>query len=253
MPSKPKTVIKANLAELASWAADFFAEKARECVNSQGRFLVALSGGSTPRPVHGLLALEPYRSQIPWGETHIFWVDERCVPETSQASNFGVAKGDFLDHVPVPPSQIHPMPGGVPPEKGVRQYQRELKGFFGSDANGFPVFDLIFLGMGEDGHTASLFPGQEALDERQKWVVAVKGGNPNVSRLTMTLPVLNQGKHIVFLVSGLGKAQVIRTLFEDKTGLLPAERIQPLSGELTYLLDRKAASSIMGDIPRDPS
>jgi 6-phosphogluconolactonase len=107
--------------------------------------------------------------------------------------------------------------------------------------------------MGEDGHTASLFPGQEALDERQKWIVAVKGGNPNVSRLTMTLPVLNQGKHIVFLLSGMGKAQMIRTLFQDKTGLMPAARIHPLSGEVTYLLDGKAASSIMGDIPRDPS
>jgi len=253
MPFKSKIIIKDNPADLASWAADFFAGTARACANTQGRFMVALSGGSTPRPVHRLLGQDPYRSQVPWGETHIFWVDERCVPETSQASNFGAAKDDFLHHVPVPPSQIHPMRGGVPPEEGAKQYQRELEGFFGSDANGLPVFDLIFLGMGEDGHTASLFPGQQALDERQKWVMVVKGGNPIVSRLTMTLPVLNGGKHVVFLVSGQTKARVIRTIFEEKTGLLPAERIQPLSGELTYLLDRKAASSIMGDIPRDPS
>lgn len=253
MPSKPKTVIKANPADLSSWAANLFAQKAKDCVNSQRRFVVALSGGSTPRPVHRLLGQDPFRSQIPWRDTHIFWVDERCVPETNQASNFGAAKEDLLDHVPLPPSQIHPMPGGLPPEEGAKQYQQELEGFFGSDASGFPVFDLIFLGMGEDGHTASLFPGQEALNERQEWIVAVKGGNPNVSRLTMTLPVINQGRHVVFLVSGQTKAPVIRAIFEEKARLLPVEMIQPLSGELIYLLDRKAASSISGDMASDPS
>jgi 6-phosphogluconolactonase len=241
--SKPKTIIRENPADLFSWTAGFFAQKSKECVTGRGRFVVALSGGSTPRPVHRLLSQEPYRSEIPWEDIHIFWVDERCVPETSPASNFGTAKEDLLDHVPLSPGQVHPMPGRLPPREGARQYQRELAEFFGGP-EGLPVFDLILLGLGEDGHTASLFPGQQALGERKAWIVPVEGGNPNVSRLTMTLPVLNQGKQIVFLVSGSKKAQIVRVLFEEKKKSLPAARIQPVKGELTYFLDRKAAASI---------
>ncbi len=226
----------------APWAADIFCKRARDCINDQGRFAVALSGGSTPRPVHRLLCQEPYCSDIPWANTHVFWVDERCVAETNPASNFGAAKEDFLDHIPISPSQIHPMPAAAVPEDGARQYEEELRESFGWDQSGFPSFDLVFLGIGQDGHTASLFPGHGALDERQRWVVAVKGENPNVSRLTMTLPVINRAREIVFLVSGKGKAPVMRAVFEESSTQLPAQRIQPVNGRLVWFMDQEASS-----------
>jgi 6-phosphogluconolactonase len=250
MPSKSKIIIK-NKPDWALWAADIFSKSAADCVTNRGRFVVALSGGSTPRPVHRLLGQEPYRSDIPWTGTHVFWVDERCVPRTSQASNFGVAKEDFLDHVPIPAAQIRPMPAEALPEDGAKQYERELKEFFGSDERRFATFDLIFLGIGQDGHTASLFPGQRALDEWERWVVAVKGGNPNVSRLTMTFPVLNRARQIVFLVSGKGKAPVLKAIFEESNSPFPAQGVQPVSGRLIWLMDREASSLLSGETLHD--
>lgn len=247
---KSKIIIEDNT-DWALWAADLFSKNARDCVTKQGRFVVALSGGSTPRPVHRLLGQEPYCSHIPWYGTHIFWVDERCVRETNPASNFGAAKADFLDHIPIPATQIHPMPAEAFPEDGAKQYEQELKNFFGSDERCLPIFDLIFLGIGQDGHTASLFPGQRAVDEWEKWVVAVKGGNPNVSRLTMTFPVLNHAKQIVFLVSGKGKALVIKAIFEESNPPLPAQGVQPVSGRLMWLMDQEASSLLSGETPND--
>ncbi|MDY6988630.1 MAG: 6-phosphogluconolactonase [Thermodesulfobacteriota bacterium] len=241
MPSDFETIVLDH-PDWASRAADMFRKRARDCVANQGRFAVALSGGSTPRPVHRLLGQEPYRSDIPWTGIHLFWVDDRCVPETSPDSNFGAAKEDFFGHIPMPISQIHPMPVETLPEDGARQYEQELKAFFVSDKSGFPAFDLIFLGIGQDGHTASLFPGHGALDERKMWVVAVKGGHPNVSRLTMTLPVLNSAREIVFLVSGKGKAAVTKAIFNENSTLLPAQRIQPTKGRVIWLVDKQASS-----------
>ena len=239
--SESKIIIKGNT-DWAIRAADIFSNKARDCVNKKGRFVVALSGGSTPRPVHRLLSQEPYCSDIPWNGTNIFWVDERCVPETDPASNFGAAKADFLDYIPIPATQIHPMPAGDFPADGAKRYEQELKDFFGSNELSLTAFDLIFLGIGQDGHTASLFPGQRALDEREKWVVAVKGGNPDVNRLTMTLPVLNHARQIVLLVSGKEKALVIKTLFEETDSKLPVSGVRPISGQLIWLMDQEASS-----------
>jgi 6-phosphogluconolactonase len=241
MPSEQDIVVKDNQ-DWALWAADMFLERARECVRERGRFAVAVSGGSTPRPVHRLLAREPYRSVIPWARTHLFWVDERCVPETSAASNFGAAKEDFVDHIPIPASQIHPMPVEAAPHQGARQYEEELREFFASEEKGFPVFDLIFLGIGQDGHMASLFPGHNALHESERWVVAVKGGHPNVSRLTMTLPVLNSANVLAFLVYGKGKASVMKAIFDESDNLLPVQRIQPTQGRMIWLVDKEASS-----------
>jgi len=225
-----------------------FSKRARDCVANHGRFTVAISGGSTPRPLHRLLGQEPYRSDIPWTGTHFFWVDDRCVPETSPASNVGAARKDFLDHIPIPTSQVHPMPVAAPPEDGARQYEQDLREFFMWDKSDFPAFDLIFLGIGQDGHTASLFPGHDALDERKRWVVAVKGGNPNVSRLTMTLPVLNRAREIVFLVSGKGKAAVTKAVFDESSTRLPAQRIQPTKGRVIWLVDRQASTLLSKEI-----
>ena len=142
----------------------------------------------------------------------------------------------------MPVEQIHPMPGEIAPEEGARQYRDLLSDRFKLEKGQFPIFDLIFLGIGADGHTASLFPGQGALDERARSVVAVKGGNPDVSRLTLTYPVLNRGAEIVFLVSGRGKAGILQTIFENGESRLPARRISPVDGTLTWLIDRDAAA-----------
>ncbi len=229
-------------ASMAVTAADIFAKTAKDCVGRKGRFAVAISGGSTPRATHRLLAEQPYRSEIPWTAVHIFWVDERCVPQDSKASNYGVAKKDLVDRVPILPQQVHPMTGDTSPEQAAIAYQKKLKAFFRADKGGLPIFDLIFLGVGKDGHTASMFPGQQALDEKENWVVAVKGGDPDVSRITMTYPVLNRASQVVLFVSGKQKAAVVKAVLEDKHTDLPAQRIQPANGKLTWLLDHDAAS-----------
>ena len=227
---------------LARRGSEIFSKAAKKSVETRGRFSVAISGGSTPRDMHGMLGKEPFRSNILWENTDIFWVDERCVPENDPTNNYGAAKKDFLDRVPVSKAQIYPMPIDVSPERGAVLYHQELTNFFKSKEDEFPSFDLIFLGIGTDGHTASLFPGQIALKEKQKWVVVVKGGNPNVSRLTMTYPLLNRAKRIVFIASGREKARILKAVLENTESRLPACMIVPLTGEIIWLLDQEAAS-----------
>jgi len=239
-------VIESNAADLARRGAEIFSRTARESVGARGRFAVALSGGSTPRGMHRLLGKEPFLSDIPWDRTDIFWVDERFVPPNNPASNYGTAEKDLLDRVPIPSGQIHPVPTASPPDIGALLYQKELMNYFKSERNTSFHFDLIVLGIGTDGHTASLFPGQSSLDEKEKWVVAVKGGKPNVIRLTLTYPVLNSGRCIVFLACGKKKADIVKKALKDNESKFPAQRIQPLEGKLFWLLDREAASLLEG-------
>jgi 6-phosphogluconolactonase len=253
MGARAKTIIKEDPADLAHAAAKIFAVSARDSVSQNGRFIVALSGGSTPRLTHRILGQEPYVKEIPWEKTYLFWVDDRCVPEFSPANNYGTAKKDFLERVPIPLEQVHPMPVGAPPERGASMYQNELETFFRRHGDELPVFDLIFLGIGEDGHTASLFPGQRALEEKEKWVVAVKGGNPDLRRLTMTYTVLNRARQLIFLVSGKEKAAIVRAVFEPVEPPFPAQKIRPVHGTLVWLLDRDAASFLPGVLSRDQS
>jgi 6-phosphogluconolactonase len=221
-----------------------FSRIAEESVSLRGRFAVALSGGSTPRLMHRMLCDEPYLSMIPWNRIHIFWVDERCIPISDPASNYGAARADFLDNVPVPENQLHPMPMDVPPEQGAWAYQEELVRFFQTQPSKIPIFDLICLGIGTDGHTASLFPGQGALREKERLVVAVRGGAPDVDRLTMTFPLLNNGRQILFLASGKGKAMILKAILEGPPSRFPAQLIQPLHKNLIWLLDWEAASEL---------
>lgn len=242
MRLQPQIMVTNDPSELARTAADIFTTTAKDCIEQTNLFTVAISGGSTPRGMHKLLAEEPYRSDIPWMKIHIFWVDERCVSVDDPASNFGLAKKDFLERIRIPVEQIHPMPGGFAPEEGARKYQEEMERVFQTLGKDSPIFDLIFLGMGKDGHTASLFPGARSANERNRWVIAVKGGNPNVYRLTLTFDVLNRAKRACFLVSGKGKASIVRTVLENEDARLPAQKIQPVQGKLTWLLDKDAAS-----------
>ena len=242
MTGNQKIIIKENAAILAQKATTIFNQTAKESIDRQGRFVVAISGGATPRRMYRMLAEEPCGSAIPWDKTYIFWVDERCVPENDPASNFGVAKKDFLNRVPVPGDQVYPMPGELPPKQGAQKYQKVLIEFFNLKDGRFPIFDLIFLGMGTDGHTASLFPGHRTVDEKKRLVVAVKGGDPDVNRLTLTLPVLNRARQIVFLISGKEKAATLKTVFEKDQSRFPVQKIHALDKELNWLLDRESAS-----------
>ncbi len=229
---------------LARKGAAIFSRIAAESVELRGRFVVAISGGSTPRPMHRTLCEEPHLSTIPWTRTHIFWVDERCVPVDDPVSNYGAARGDFLECVPIPETQAHPMPVDLSPDEGAAAYQKELVCFFQPKDMEIPVFDLIFLGIGTDGHTASLFPGQNVLNERERLIVSIKGGMPHVGRLTMTFPLINSSREVVFLVSGQDKAMILKALLEGPPGRFPAQMIQPVLGHLTWLLDREAASQL---------
>jgi 6-phosphogluconolactonase len=247
LKNEKRLIIEPNTVQMAKKGAEIFSQAAKKSVETRGRFSVAISGGSTPRDMHRLLGEEPFLSDIPWHGIEIFWVDERCVPVNNKNSNYGTASKDFLDRVPIPLSQIHPMPGEGSPEEGAFNYQQELRRLFKTGAGEFPRFDLIFLGLGTDGHTASLFPGQGSLDEKERLVVPVKGGHPELSRLTMTYPVLNSGKQIVFMVSGRKKAEVVKTVLEDKQRRFPAHGIQPAKGNLIFLIEREAASLLSGE------
>jgi 6-phosphogluconolactonase len=164
------------------------------------------------------------------------------VPVNDPASNYGTAKEDFLNGVSIPKQQIHPMPVDASPEKGIDVYQGELSAFFASKGLSTPMFDLVVLGVGTDGHTASLFPGQSALEETERWVVTVRGGTPDVYRLTLTLPIINTARHVVFLVAGKEKARIVKQILENRDPILPAQRIRPIHGDLTWLVDEEAAS-----------
>jgi len=241
MRVKSEIIVVNTAGHLAKKGAEIFLHIAMKSIERQDSFSVALSGGSTPKLMYSILSQEPYISKFPWEETHIFWVDERCVPISDPESNYGKAKKDFLDQISIPTKQIYRMNGKVSPEEGAVIYEKKLRDFFKISEDEFPAFNLIFLGIGEDGHTASLFPGQKALEEKERLVVSVKGGNPNVDRLTMTFPVLNRAKQIVFLVSGKEKASIVKDIFENSHLQLPVMKIQPVNGKLTWLLDRDAA------------
>ena len=251
MSFKQNIIIKDDPTLLAKQAAEIFLAGARGPIDKRRPFTVAISGGATPRPMHKMLARAPYCTDIPWEKIRIFWVDERCIPQNNPESNYGTAKKDFIDEVSIPQTHVHRITCKPSPRASAKEYQKTLKDFFSFQTARIPRFDLIYLGMGADGHIASLFPGQKTLDEKEKLVVAVKGGDPDMNRITMTLPLLNQARHIVFLVTGEEKARTVQTALENRKIRLPAQKIRPLNGRLTWLLDRKAASLLSGDLHHD--
>jgi len=238
---KGKVIIAEDPEILARKGAELFLKSAVSAVNQRGRFSVALSGGSTPRPMNRLLAHQPYISEIPWKDTHVFMVDDRVVPFEDTDSNYGTAQRDFLDHVPVPSENLHPMPVYDKPETGADLYEEELKSFFIKRS---PIFDLILLGIGADGHTASMFPGDRNAHASERWVIHVKGGNPNVHRISLTFNVINQGRCLALLISGSNKAPLLKALLENPQNDYPANLVYPVSGELIWLVDQAAASRL---------
>jgi len=225
-----------NLEAMHDAAARLFVETATAAVERSGRFAVALSGGHTPAPVYRLLAAPPWSPKAPWARAHVFWSDERCIPESDPRSNAGQAHRALLDHVPIPARQVHAVPTDIPPEAAAERYQSELRAFF---AGGPPRFDLILLGLGEDGHTASLFPGSPALGERERWVCAVNDDAHELPRVTFTPPLLSAADRVVFLVGGAGKREILARVRGGED--LPAVRVRPESGQLLWLVDRAAA------------
>jgi 6-phosphogluconolactonase len=216
--------------ELARGAAEYFVARAPRTV--------ALSGGSTPRLLYQLLADE---KQVPWPEIHFFWSDERHVPPDHPDSNYRMTNEALLSHVPVPQNNIHRIPGENPDASAAASdYEQTLIEITNSS---LPRLDLILLGLGSDGHTASLFPGSEALHETQRLVVAPWIEKLNTYRITMTLPLLNNGASIVFLVSGKDKAEIVREVLEGPKNY-PAQEINPTSGELIWMLDKDAAGNL---------
>jgi 6-phosphogluconolactonase len=236
-------VVLRDAEALAHSAAQRFSALAQEAADSRSRFSVALSGGSTPGALYRLLAEEPYRGQVPWAEVHLFWGDERCVPPDDPGSSYRLAEETLIARVPIPPDNVHRMHGELEPEEAARAYGRELGDFF---CGSWPRFDLILLGLGEDGHTASLFPGSPALHETARLAVAVEAHYQDrpAQRMSLTLPVLNAARQILFLVAGSAKAGIVQAVLEDPSRHLPAQQVQPLAGRLTWLLDTAAASQL---------
>ena len=234
-------VIAPDPQALASEAAQRIARLARDAAGSRGRFSLALSGGSTPGVLYRLLAEEPYRSQVPWAQTHLFWADERCVPPGDPGSNYRLAYEALIARVSIPAENVHRIRGELAPEAAARAYDRELRRFFGGPN---PRFDLVLLGLGGDGHTASLFPGSEALEETERLAAATTAfyDNRPAGRVTLTLPALNGARQVLFLVSGPEKANIVRAVLVDGEVRLPAQRIHPVAGQLAWLLDAAAAA-----------
>jgi 6-phosphogluconolactonase len=223
-------------------------ETGRNATDRKGRFIVAISGGSTPRRLYGLLGSEEYRHQIDWQGVHFFWVDERCVHREHEESNFRTAFDAFLSKISIPNGNIHRIKGEEEPEKAARDYEKEINEFF--KPSQLPMFDLVILGMGEDGHTASLFPGSNALGEKERWVVPVYLEKPKINRITLTLPVLNHAAQVLFLVSGRSKATVLSEIIESehKRAKYPAGLIYPVHGGLLWLVDHGAAGKLRKDV-----
>ena len=231
-----------DASELAQEAARRIARQAVAASRSRGRFSVALSGGSTPGSLYRLLAENPYRGQIPWADVHIFWGDERCVPADDPGSNYGQAVKLLLSQVPIPSDNVHRVQGELDPPVAARLYDAALQRFFCGPRI---RFDLVLLGLGTDGHTASLFPGSDALEEKERWTAAAENGDPSVPRVTLTLPVLNNAAAVLFLVAGSAKAGVLASLLSaDPPDIVPARRVRPPHGDTIIFADQAAVAGL---------
>lgn len=247
--NSPEVRVYPDQESLGLAAAELIAAHAEESATQRGRFSVALSGGGTPRRTYEILAQEPFRGRVPWPRLHVFWSDERCVPPDDPRSNVLMARSALLNYVPVPPAQIHPIPYEEPAHKAAYEYEALLRSFFnGQD----PCLDLILLGLGEDGHTASLFPGSPVLEERERWVTEVFFAEQGMYRVTFTVPLINHAGTIVFLVVGPSKAQALWNAVKGPRAPLqfPAQLIRPIHGRIIWLVDQSCGA---GTRPRSPS
>lgn len=227
--------------DLSKAAAEFMIEISKQAIKKNGRFVVALSGGSTPESLFKLLAKPTYRDLIQWDQTFVFWGDERFVPSDDKRNNSNKAKILLLNQISIPATNIFAIPVDTEPNEAAKEYTKSIKDLFGKEA---PIFDLIFLGLGEDGHTASLFPGSDLVFEKNQLVREVYVDEQSMNRITMTPILINQAHHIIFLVEGKNKAEILKTVLSEPSqpSQFPAQIIHPKEGSLYWYLDKSAAS-----------
>jgi 6-phosphogluconolactonase len=241
-----KYYVEPDAASLARRAAQHFAEMASEAVEAQGRARIAISGGSTPHDTFELLAnpAQPWRRRMPWEKIEIYWVDERAVPPGDAESNYRMTREALLDHVPLNPRQVHRIQGELEPEAAADSYEAELRSSFRLENANRPRFDLVALGLGDDGHTASLFPHTAVLHEENRMAAASHVPQRNAWRITLTWPVINYARSVFFLASGREKAAILKEVLTGPHDpeRLPSQLIWPSSGILTLILDKAAAA-----------
>ena len=240
-------VVCRDAEDLYQQAAERIVRLAGEAVSATGRFTVALSGGTTPQTLYSLLASDQFQPLMAWSKIHLFFGDERCVPSDHPDSTFGMVRVSLLAPVPIPWENVYP----IQTEKGdapsvAAEYEKTLKGFFGLTEGQKPRFDLILLGMGTDGHTASLFPGPPALEKTEGLVTATYVQKLQSHRISLTASAINQAANIIFLISGQSKASVLKEVLEgqDQPVRLPAQRIAPVEGKLLFMVDQAAGSKL---------
>ncbi len=242
---KPDVRIFENLESLSEAAATLFIESSARAITERGQFLVALSGGSTPIKLYELLAQSPYREQVDWPRVHVFWGDERCVPPEDLENSYRQAHDVLLALVPIPAENIHRVQSDLEPETAAIDYALVLKQF-ASPPLDWPRFDLVLLGMGSDGHTASLFPGSEVNPAAATMAVTAQYQDRPANRVTLTPRVFNAARRVIFLVSGESKSETLANVLygEYRPEQLPAQRIRPTDGELIWMVDQSTASKL---------
>ena len=233
-------------AAIARAVAEKFVALAEDAITARCRFSVALAGGSTPKTTYELLATDEFKDRVDWSRVHIFFGDERCVPPDHADSNYRMANEALLSCVPLPPENIFRMKGEGDAATHAQEYEAKLRDFFSEEAG--PRFDLVMLGMGDDGHTASLFPGTTALREQDAWCVANWVEKFNTYRITLSAPALNYAAHIIFSVTGANKATRLVEIMHGpyQPEVLPSQLIKPTYGQLDWYLDKAAAAEIKG-------
>ena len=241
MSTQPDIRICEDAAALAQQTTDIFVRLAQESVAARGRFTVALAGGSTPKAAYAMLASAAYRDQLPWQQTHFFWGDERHVPPEHEDSNYRMAYEAMLSKVAIPADHIYRMVAEKEAQQAADEYEATLRTAFQLSGDTLPRFDLVLLGMGPDGHTASLFPGTAVLNEKSRWVAANWVEKLNTWRITFTFPVINHAAEVLFLVAGEEKAEVLKDVFEGEPGKYPCQNVQPVNGRLLWIVDKVVA------------
>jgi 6-phosphogluconolactonase len=239
----PQIRVYDDLDQLAHAAAEVFVERSEQ---TPGAFRVALSGGHTPIALHRLLSASPYRERVAWERVQFYWGDDRCVPPDDEQSNYRMARETLLDPLGIPAEQIHRMRTELPPAEAADQYEQELRATFNLAEGALPRFDFKLLGMGPDGHTASLFPHTAALLETDRLVVANEVPQLQTTRITLTAPAINASATVVFLIAGEDKADALEAVLRGPVNpeVYPSQLITPTNGELLYLLDRAAAAKL---------
>ncbi|HXR09397.1 MAG TPA: 6-phosphogluconolactonase [Candidatus Acidoferrales bacterium] len=243
----PGVHVYADPAEVARGAARLFVDYAWQSIAKHGQFMVALSGGNTPQAMFKLLASDEFRGQVDWAKVHVFWSDERAVPPANPESNYGMARREMLIRVPIPEGNVHRMEAEKPSiGRAAHEYEEVLRKYLELDDRGFPRFHLIFLGLGKDGHTASLFPGARVIRQTSRWVSTPMVTKVNMRRMTLTLPVLDAAARVVFLVVGSEKAEILHAVLEGKSDPpYPAQLVQPRDlGLKIFLVDKAAAAKL---------